>query len=165
MQLNQSLISELESESKSTRKILERVPLEKAGWKPHEKSTPLGRLATHIAELQGRIDLILNTDEHDFAKTGYSYKVAASSKELLGIFEENCSKSLNALRSATDESFNKNWTLRNGEKIFFSLPKLTAIRSSVFNHIYHHRAQLGVYLRLLEVPLPSIYGPTADEPM
>lgn len=165
MSLNQSFISELEQESKSTRKVLERVPIEKADWKPHEKSMTLGRLSTHVAELPNWLDVTLNSDELDFAKVEYKPRIAATSAELINIFEENYSKGMKAIKNATDEVLMSNWTLRNGETIYFTLPKIAVVRSTVYNHLYHHRAQLGVYLRLLNVPLPAIYGPTADEPM
>lgn len=165
MSLNQSFISEFEQEAKSTKKVLERVPIEKADWKPHEKSMSLARLATHVAELPSWLDVTLNSDELDFAKVEYKPRIAASSAELIHIFEENYSKGLKAIKNATDEVLMSNWTMRNGEQIFFTLPKIAVIRSTVYNHLYHHRAQLGVYLRLLNVPLPAIYGPTADEPM
>jgi len=164
MSLNQLLIAEFEQESKSTKKILERVPFDNPGWKPHEKSMPLGRLATHIADLPKIIFAAVNLDEMDFVKSDYVPRVASSSSELISIFEENYVKGMNALKNADDDNLMKNFTLRRGERIIFTQPKIRAIRSYL-NHIYHHRAQLGVYLRLLNVPLPSTYGPTADEPM
>jgi len=164
MSLNQSFIPEFEQESKSTRKILERVPVEKPDWKPHKKSTALGYLAVHVAELHGWPDGVLSSDELDFAKIDYKPRVASSTSELMSIFEENYSKGLGAIKNATDEMLMSNWTMRNGEKVFFSAPRIAVIRSCM-NHIVHHRAQLGVYLRLLNVPLPSIYGPSADEQM
>ncbi len=165
MPVNQSFIAELEEEAKSTRKVLERVPVEKSDWKPHEKSMPLGRLATHVAELPGWITSVLSTDEMDFAKIEYKPKIAKTTAELLEIFEDNYSKGLKSLKDAKDEDFFKNWTLRNGEQIYFTLPKIAVIRSVGYNHLYHHRGQLTVFLRLNDVPLPGIYGPTADEPM
>jgi uncharacterized damage-inducible protein DinB len=165
MPLNQSFITELEQEAKSTRKILERVPIEKAGWKPHEKSMSIGRLATHVAELTGWVTSVLNSDEMDFAKIEYKPRIATTSAELLEIFEENYSKGMESLKNATDENLLKNWTLRNGEQIYFTLPKIAVIRSVGYNHLYHHRGQLTVFLRLNNIPLPGIYGPTADEPM
>ena len=164
MALNQSLIPEFEQEAKSTRKILERVPLEKSAWKPHPKSTALGQLAVHVAELHGWPGSMLSSNELDFAKIDYKPSTANTTSELIDVFEANYSKGLNSIKNATDEMLLQNWTLRNGERIFFTLPRITVIRTG-FNHIYHHRAQLGVYLRLLDIPLPFIYGPTADEPM
>ena len=165
MSISQPLISELESQSKSTRKLMERVPMEKADWKPHEKSTSLGRLAIHVAELPGWIPTLLNSDEIDFAKFDYKPTPAATTNDLVKIFEENLTKALTALKNAKDEDFKKTWTMRNGEKIFFTLPKDALVRDFAFNHLYHHRGQLTVYLRLNDVPLPNVFGPTADEPM
>lgn len=165
MPLNEGFIKELEQEAKSTRKVLERVPIEKADWKPHEKSMSIGRLATHVAELSGWVATVLSSDELDFAKIEYKPRIAANSKELIEIFEENYSKAMESLKNASDENFFKDWTLRNGEQIYFTLPKISVIRSIGYNHLYHHRGQLTVFLRLNDVPLPGIYGPTADEPM
>ena len=165
MSLNQPFISELENESKSTQKVLERVPIEKSDWRPHEKSMPLGRLATHVAELTGWIGSTLGADELDFSKIEYKPRIAKSTDELLEIFRENRDKGLEFLRKTSDEEMMKNWTLRDGEKIFLTLPKIVVVRSFAFNHLYHHRGQLTVFLRLLNVPLPNVYGPTADEPM
>lgn len=163
MPINESFITELEHEAKPTRKLLERVPLEKFGWKPHEKSTQLGSLAFHVAEIPGWTDFTLNASELDFAKSNYKPATTGTTEELIRSFEENYQKAIKALKDAPDERFAENWTLRKGETIFFTLPKIAVLRTFSYNHWYHHRAQLGVYLRLLNVPLPYIYGPTADE--
>ena len=165
MSLNQSFIKELENEAKQTRKVLERVPLDKADWKPHEKSMALGRLATHVAEISGYITSTLDADEMDFAKMDYKPRIAKSTSELLAIFEENYNKGMESLKNATDEKMLSNWTMRNGEHVYFTMPKIVVVRSFAFNHLYHHRGQLTVFLRLNDVPLPGVYGPTADEPM
>ncbi len=165
MPINQSFISELEEQAKGTKQLLERVPLEKADWKPHEKSTTMGRLATHVAELPGWISFILSTEEIDFSKLDYKPRIAASTKELLEIFDENISKSLESLKKAKDKDFTKTWTMRSGEQVHFVLPKDVVLRSFSYNHLYHHRGQLTVYLRLNNVPLPNLFGPTADAPM
>lgn len=162
MSLNQMFINEFETESKSTKKILERVPFDNPGWKPHEKSTPLVRLATHIAELPRVIVALVNSGEMDVAGPENKPGVASSPSELISIFEENYSKAMNVLNNVSDEELIKDCTLKRGEKIIYTMQKIRALRPSL-NHIYHHRAQLGVYLRLLDVPLPFIYGPTADE--
>ncbi len=165
MGINEPFMAELKQEAASTRKYLERVPLDKPDWKPHEKSMPLGRLATHVAELLSWIPVTLEQDELDFAKYDYKPIVAKDTKELLSILDDNIAKALKSLKDAPDERFSENWTLRMGEQIYFTLPKAAVLRSFSFNHHYHHRAQLGVYLRLLDVPLPNLYGPTADEAM
>ena len=165
MPLNKSFLDELETEARPTRKMLERVPLDKADWAPHKKSTPLGRLATHIAELPGWTSVTLDFSELDFTKFDYKPRVADSNSELINIFEENLEKAEQSLKKAKDEVFSEEWTLRNGEHIYFTLPKIVVLRSTCFNHIVHHRGQLSVNLRLLDIPLPGVYGPTADEPM
>jgi uncharacterized damage-inducible protein DinB len=165
MPLNEFFLAELEREARPTRKMLELVPLEKADWAPHKKSMPLGRLATHIAELTGWTTVTLDNNELDFAKMDYKPRIAASNAELISIFEENLSKAEKSLKKADDKVFEEDWTLRNGEQIYFTMPKIQVLRSTCFNHLVHHRGQLSVYLRLLDIPLPGVYGPTADEPM
>jgi len=165
MPINQSFLDELEREATPTRKMLELVPLEKADWAPHKKSMPLGRLATHIAELTGWASHTLDHNELDFAKMDYTPRVAASTAELISIFEENLSKAEKSIKNADDKTFMDDWTLRNGEQIYFTLPKIQVLRSTCFNHLVHHRGQLSVFLRLLDIPLPGVYGPTADQPM
>jgi len=165
MPINESFIAELKHELVPTRKILERVPIDKPDWKPHPKSTSLGRLATHIAEIPGWTAATLDHDELDFSKIDYKQRVANSTDELLHILDENSEKAMTALKNAPDGRFMENWTLRNGDKIFFTMPKIAVLRSFSYSHWIHHRAQLGVYLRLLDIPIPNMYGPTADEPM
>lgn len=165
MPLNKAFLDELEKEARPTRKMLELVPLDKADWAPHKKSMPLGRLATHIAELTNWTSVTLDNSELDFAKTDYKPNVAASTADLIAIFEDNLSKAENSLKKADDKVFSEDWTLRNGEQIYFTMPKADVLRSVCFNHLVHHRGQLSVYLRLLDIPLPGVYGPTADEAM
>lgn len=164
MRLNETIISEFQNEAKSTRKMLERVPEDKHFWKPHEKSMTLGELATHVAELPLFAISIVEQDELDFLTLDYKPKVAKTNAELLQIFEENLSSTLESLKNATDEKLLGNWRLRSGEKIFFEMPRIEVLRFMVLNHIVHHRGQLSVFLRLQNVPLPGVYGPTADEP-
>lgn len=163
MPINQALIAELQYESESIRKMLDCIPEQSLNWKPHEKSMPLGRLTMHIAELSGWFVNILEADELDFAKTDYKPIIAKSKEELLKSLEENLKKGTSSLQKASDEIFYSNWKLRSGDTIYFELPKIQVIRSMVLNHIIHHRGQLSVYLRLLNIPLPQVYGPTADE--
>ncbi len=165
MALNQSLLQELEQESSNTRKMLQRVPEEHFGWKPHEKSTTLGSLASHVAEITHWLTRSLTTTEYDLAGVNDKPVIAATSSELMQIFEDNLAKAKAELLKATDDVFMQKWKLRSGEKIFFEIPKIAVIRSMAMNHLIHHRAQLSVYLRLLNVPVPGMYGPTADEPM
>lgn len=163
MPLNQTLLPELEQEGASTRKILALVPFTNPDWKPHEKSMTMLRLATHIAELPGWISMTINTTELDFAKSEYKPFVAASNEELLKMYDESLAKAMEDLGNASDATLMENWTMRNGDTVYFTMPKMAVLRTWCFNHLVHHRAQLGVYLRLNNILLPSIYGPTADE--
>lgn len=163
MSLNQSLIAELKHEAANTRKMLERVPFSKSEWAPHVKSTKLGRLATHIAQLPRFITVSLTTGELDFSKGGFPNNIAGTTEELLDIHDKTVADAVAALEQANDSEFANPWTLRNGEHVIFTMPKALVIRNLALNHIVHHRGQLSVYLRELDVPLPSIYGPTADE--
>ena len=158
-----SFISELHMEAASTRKMLELVPVEKNDWKPHPKSMKLGNLAAHIATLPSWIEMIIQTDEFDLGTMDYEPTIAQSTEELIAIHNLNLDKAIAALENASEEDFEKIWTLRNGDHVIFSMPKKVVVRASAISHIIHHRAQLGVYLRLLDVPLPGVYGPSADE--
>lgn len=163
MPLNATFIGELKHESSNTRKMLARVPEDKFDWKPHEKSMTLGRLSCHVAEITQWVDYIINDAEFDFATKAFNRRKAASNKELMGIFEDNLTKALSLLESSSDEVLNTSWIMRRGEFISFNLPRKAAIRNIVMNHILHHRGQLSVYLRLLNVAVPGMYGPSADE--
>jgi uncharacterized damage-inducible protein DinB len=162
MSMSDSLIPEFDMEMSNTRRALERVPMDKASWQPHPKSMTLGRLAIHLAELPGWASTTVNTDELNFAD-GYNPAKVATPEELLALFDGNVSEARAALAGAGDEVWHKPWTLRNGEQVIFTLPKIVVHRSFVMNHIVHHRGQLTVYLRLNDVPVPSLYGPSADE--
>lgn len=163
MGMNEVFIAELQQEAASTRKLLERVPMDKPDWVPHKKSMKLGNLAHHVSELPGWTMVTLNQDELDFAKWEYKPVVPKTTEELVKNFDDQLSKAIECLKNSDDAKFMENWTMRQGEQIFFTLPKAAVLRSFVFNHSYHHRAQLGVYLRLLDIPIPGMYGPTADE--
>lgn len=164
MQLNEGLIAELQHEAVSTRKMLERVPADKFGWKPHEKSMTLGRLASHVAEIPDWTNATINLDELDFSKEEYKPFEPKSSDELVKFFDEKLSSALDTLKNnANNENLMGMWSLRNGETVYLTMPRIAVMRGFVLSHLIHHRAQLGVYLRLLDVPVPSSYGPTADE--
>jgi uncharacterized damage-inducible protein DinB len=165
MAIKDAFIAELKHESSLTRKMLEKVPLEKKDWKPHEKSMTLGRLATHVAEIPHWISRIITIDDWDFAAQGFSSHTAASQTELINIFQEKLNKAMADLETMNDEDFNKIWVVRSGDKMRNELSKKIAIRGWGFSHLIHHRGQLSVYLRLLEVPVPGMYGPSADEKM
>ena len=163
MAIKDSFIAELKHEAALTKKMLERVPLDKANWKPHEKSMSLGRLATHVAENIKWISDIIHIDDFDFAARPFKSYSAASTEELLKIFRENLDAAIHDLSSMTDDDFNKKWIVRAGDRIMYDTPKKVAIRGWAFSHQIHHRGQLSVYLRLLDVAVPGMYGPSADE--
>lgn len=163
MSYNSTLIAELQMEAASTRKILERVPIDQHDWVPHHKSMKLGRLASHVAELPGWITMIMNTSELDFAKYNSKHAKLGSNDELLAILDQHVNKALATLDDSTDADFDKMWTMKNGEHVYFTLPKKIVLRTLAYNHLYHHRGQLSVYLRLLDIPIPGMYGPSADE--
>jgi len=163
MAYKDALIAELKYESDLTRKMLERVPLEKGDWRPHEKSFALGRLATHVAEIPHWISRIIHIDDWDFKVQGFSSQIAKSKEELMQIFQEKLSKAIADLETMSDEDFNKTWIVRNGDQMRREMPKKIAIRGWGYSHLIHHRGQLSVYLRLLDVPVPGMYGPSADE--
>jgi len=163
MAYKDALIAELKYESGLTKKMLERVPLEKASWRPHEKSMTLGRLATHVAEIPHWISRIISIDDWDFAVQGFSSHTASSQEELMKTFQEKLDKAITDLESMTDDDFNKIWIVRRGDQMRNEMQKRIAIRGWGFSHLIHHRGQLSVYLRLLDVPVPGMYGPSADE--
>jgi uncharacterized damage-inducible protein DinB len=163
MSLNHAFSSELQQEGASTKKMLERVPAEHFSWKPHEKSYSLGVLATHIAELPTWVGYTLKADELDFLTMNYTPSEVNTSADLMKLFEKNLEQAKEDFKDTADEKFMENWTLRRGEQVYFTMPKIAVLRSFVLNHIIHHRAQLSVYLRLLDIPVPGMYGPTADE--
>lgn len=165
MTLGQTLAAELKHEAATTRKMLERVPEDKFDWQPHEKSMKLGRLATHVAEISHWVNATLTQDEMDFATSDYKPSTANTAQALVEILDKTVGEATELLENVSDEDIKKKWRLRSGEKIFFELPKIAVIRSLVLNHLIHHRGQLSVYLRLNDVPLPGVYGPTADEPI
>jgi uncharacterized damage-inducible protein DinB len=163
MAIKDAFIAELKHESSLTKKMLEKIPLDKKEWKPHEKSMTLGRLASHVAEIPHWISRIITIDDWDFAARGFSSFSAATTVELITTFQEKLNKAIADLETMSDEDFNKTWIVRNGDKTRNELPKKVAIRGWGFSHLIHHRGQLSVYLRLLDVPVPGMYGPSADE--
>jgi uncharacterized damage-inducible protein DinB len=158
-----ALIAELENEAKTTRAVLERVPADKFDWKPHEKSMPMGRLATHVAEMHGWTNPTVEQPELDFAKMDYKPFEPKTTADLVEHFETVYAGAIESLKNASDEIWHEPWSLRNGETIYFTMPRIAVMRSMVLNHIVHHRGQLSVYLRLNDIPVPAMYGPSADE--
>ena len=166
MTLSEMLLPEFDQEMVYTRRTLERVPEDKFGWKPHEKSMTLGRLAIHLAELPSWAIFTINEDELDIAPVGappYQPPKVNSRKELLTLFDKNAAATRPVIAGAKDAHLLKPWSLLAAGKTIFTLPRFTVLRGTVMNHIVHHRAQLGVFLRLNNIPLPAIYGPSADE--
>lgn len=156
-----SFLPEFENEMKTTRALLARVPFDNAAWKPHDKSTGLGDLASHIANLAGFGDLIINRDERNFGGDEKP-RVYDNTTDLLAAFDAGVERSREAIRGLNEAKLGNPWTLRAGDHVVFTLPRAAVLRTMLMNHIIHHRGQLSVYLRLNDVPLPSIYGPTAD---
>jgi uncharacterized damage-inducible protein DinB len=162
MSLSEPIVAELQQEAVTTRKMLVRVPQEALAWKPHEKSMTLARLAGHVAELVGIFTAILTQEELDFAAKDFKPFVPENVSDLVALFDRNVAVAVELLKTQADEQLRKPWRLRDGAQIFFEMPRLAVIRTMT-NHLIHHRGQLSVYLRLLGVPLPPIYGPSADE--
>ena len=166
MSIGQSLLPEFDNEMANTRKTLERVPDDKFDWKPHDKSTSLGGLTAHISNLPIWTVYTIERDEIDLQPVeGEPLRTApvTSRDEALAAFDDNVAKARAALEGASDERLFGPWSLKKGGATILTLPRVAVLRSFVMNHLIHHRAQLGVYLRLNDVPVPSIYGPSADE--
>jgi uncharacterized damage-inducible protein DinB len=162
MQIIPLLLKELDYEVSVARKFLALVPEDKFDWKPHQKSTTMKGLTVHIAELPSWITLGLNTSELDFASSPYTPTTVNDTSDLLDILERSYESGKDSLTKASKEDLLPNWTLRNGEQIYSVMTKYELIRHCL-NQITHHRAQLGVYLRILNIPIPGSYGPSADE--
>lgn len=166
MKITDWLIPEFDAEMAATRRVLERVPMDDPDWKPHEKSMALGYLAALVATLPGWTTMTLKRTELDIkppeGKT-WGHDAPRTHAELLERFEKDVREGRAALLEATEEEFQVPWTLRMGEQELMTQPRWLVYRQSVINHLVHHRAQLGVYLRLLGIPVPAIYGPSADE--
>lgn len=157
------LLAELEQESTATRRMLERVPADKLDWAPHSKSMTLGQLAGHVAGLSGGISDFLELDGLDAETVDFTPAQPGSHAEIMQRFEEGQAHARERLQALTDERAGESWRLTKGEAEIFSIPKIALARTLMFNHLYHHRGQLSVYLRLLDVPVPATYGPSADE--
>lgn len=160
-----AILGELEHENATTRRVLERVPEDKLSWKPHPKSMSLGELALHVASSPGYISSNWALqDVVDFSKGGGgALPVPASTREILAAHDSSVAKTKEALNAVGDDGLRQGWRAVKDGNTLFNMPKGALVRSLVLNHLYHHRGQLSVYLRLLDVPVPSIYGPSADE--
>ncbi len=164
MDVREMLLTEFDQEMAATRPLLERVPMERGEFTPHPRSTRLDQLATHVARLPFFTEMVFQGDGFDFATTDRSqWGPVATHAELLALFEAKRQAARAALERADEEALAATWTLRSGEEVWLSEPRWLVHRRLMMNHLVHHRAQLGVYLRLLEVPIPGIYGPSAVE--
>lgn len=161
MLIGQGLLQELTLEAAVTRRFLERVPFEKAEFKPHAKSEQLGHLAIHVAEIIAWWKECIENYDLDFID--YKQKEITSTRELLSYFDELLMSAKEALAEVTDEELEKSWSMTHGADILFSLPKKQVLRIFCMNHLVHHRSQLGTYLRQLDIPVPAAYGPSADD--
>lgn len=161
MSLVDSIAAEFREEVPAIRRILERVPGDKLGWKPHAKSRSLGELAAHIANIPGMADKIVNYDE--FSPTGAPPQFAPSVEQIGSTFEHNVRQAEEVLGKLTEQKAAADWRFVFRGKEIFRRPRISALRTNMLNHLYHHRRQLSVYLRLLDVAVPVLYGPTADE--
>ncbi|MGP0072361.1 MAG: DinB family protein [Bryobacteraceae bacterium] len=166
MKISETLLPEFDQEMANTHKVLERVPAAKFSWKPHPKSFEFGALAAHIANMAEWASLTLETDSFDYAPPGappYEAPKFASTQDLVAAFDKSIAQARSALAAADDAKMMAPWTLMAGGKTMMTMPRAAVIRTFVMNHIIHHRAQLCVYLRLNDIPVPGLYGPSADE--
>jgi len=161
MSMIEALIQELEQEAQTTRRVLERVPGDKLGWKPHEKSMSLGQLALHVATTPGMVSEIAR--QSPFPAPTFVQPSATSASELIPALEQGVTKAKENLRAIGDAGLAATWRVVDGDKQLMEMPVVAVLRTIMLNHWYHHRGQLSVYLRELNVPVPSIYGPSADE--
>jgi uncharacterized damage-inducible protein DinB len=159
---SEALLPEFDQEMKNTRKLLECVPDGKFDYQPHKKSMTLGRLASHVAELPSWGVMTLSTEVLEM-EPGFKPTIATSRAELLEIFDKGAAEAREKIVAASDADWQKIWTFKFGGKTIMSMPRTAVMRSTVLNHLIHHRAQLGVFLRLNEVEFPGMYGPSADE--
>lgn len=164
MSIAQSLLPEFDQEMANTRKMLERIPEDKFSYKPDPKSMTMGRLAAHVAEMPSWGSMTMGMDSLDL-KGPFTPFAPTNRKELLEGFDKNIASARAAIAAGTDEQFMQPWSLKMGEQVLFTMPRIGVIRSMVMNHVIHHRAQLSVYYRLNGVPVPGMYGPSADEQM
>jgi uncharacterized damage-inducible protein DinB len=165
MGISESILPEFDHETATTRTLLERVPEAKAAWKPHDKSMSLGQLAMHIANIPTWASVTLERKEYDMSPPDDQRIVSPpfeSSSQLLRAYDENVRAARALVVRTTDGEFMVQWTLKSAGKSLYNMPRVAVFRSFVLNHAVHHRGQLSVYLRLLDVPIPNIYGPTAD---
>ncbi|MCL6506797.1 MAG: DinB family protein [Bryobacteraceae bacterium] len=168
MTISEAMLPEFDREMELTRRTLERVPEDKLAWKPHEKSMSMGRLAQHLSEIPGWVELTINRESLDIAPPGgppYQPPRVTSVRDVLAAFDKGVASAREAMAGAADDHLLKPWSMLVGGEVKWTLPRATILRAYILNHLIHHRAQLGVYLRLNDVPVPATYGPSADEAM
>jgi uncharacterized damage-inducible protein DinB len=161
--IRQGIIREIQHEGSQTKRILERIPVENFNWKPHEKSREIGQLAIHVAQIPAWTSRILAATDFDMLTFKREIPEIKSNNDLIKISEENIQKAADDLQKVSDEDLMTMWSFKRGEQVIFSLPRAAAIRNMSMNHLIHHRGQLSVYLRLLNIPVPGMYGASADE--
>lgn len=162
MTISQTLLPEFDQEMTNTRKLLERIPDSKLNYQPHKKSMTMARLASHVAELPGWVMTALDQDVLDM-QPDYKPHIAASRDELLQMFDKNVATAHARIAASSDQHWGETWTFKMAGKEIMAMPRVVVVRSFVMNHLIHHRAQLGVFLRLNDVEIPGMYGPSADE--
>jgi uncharacterized damage-inducible protein DinB len=162
MAIADAMVSEFEHEAATTRRVLARVPDEKFDWVPHEKSFSMGALASHVVNLLGWAEPTFELDEFEIP-ADYKPWNASSKQQLLEQFDANVAEVKEKLAGYPDDKMMQPWTLKGEGRVYFSMPRVAVVRSFILNHLVHHRGQLSVYLRLNDIPVPSIYGPSADE--
>jgi|SRR5690554_1476485 len=162
MTIKDIILSEVKNETANTKRLLERIQNEHLSWKPHEKSMSVGQLAAHVVELHGWVAYVLEKDKFDF-HTDYQRITVESVDQLNGILDAGLEKNLQVFAAQEDVDWSREWILAAGDTVISKNSKMNAIRYIVQNHLVHHRGQLTVYLRLLNVPVPGLYGPSADD--
>lgn len=165
MAIIDGILQEFAHEAAGTRKVLERLPESELGWKPHAKSMTMGVLASHLAETPSWVEPIINQDEMSFSTIGYKPLDLKKVSEIVKRFDANVAEAQKVLKGVTDAKLMLPWTLKIDGKAAFTMPRVAVLRAMILSHSIHHRGQLTVYLRLKDVPLPGLYGPSADEPM
>jgi uncharacterized damage-inducible protein DinB len=161
MAIIDSMLMEMEQEAQATRRLFERIPEDKLTWRPHPKSFSLGQIALHVAQVPGGVSTMATQEVYELPK--FQQKEAENRAEILETFERSLSTARETLSQMDDQQLMGTWTLQNNGQVLMTLPRAGLRRGLMLNHYYHHRGQLVVYLRLLNVPIPSVYGPTADE--
>lgn len=167
MAISESILPEFDHEMGTTRKVLANLDDGKLGWKPHDKSMSMGDLATHLINIPGWAGMTLNADSFDLNPAGgeaYREPAITSKDQALELFDKKVAEARAAIAGASDEVMMQPWSLLSGGETIFTMPKVVVLRSFVLNHNVHHRGQMSVYLRLNDIPVPSIYGPSADDP-